>query len=171
MNIIKPTLEEVPEYYKPYIDACDETNLIEALTNGLNEAKELFSVIPENKQNYSYSEGKWTIKEVLIHINDTERVFGYRVMRFGRKDDTPLANFKENFYVSNSYANTRTLKSISCEFEAMRIANIELFKSLNETALNFTGTANKSKMTTRGVGWMIAGHAKHHYKIIKERYL
>lgn len=171
MIIIKPNPNEVPDFYKGYIDACIETDLIDALNNGLAEAAEFFKTIPPEKENYSYSEGKWTVKEVLIHIIDAERVFGYRALRFSRMDDTPLAMFKENFYIPNSNAAARNVASIQSEFEGLRIANIELFKGMNQRMLDFTGIANNNKMSAKAIGWMIAGHTKHHLKILKERYL
>lgn len=171
MIIIKPNPNEIPDFYKGYIEACIETDLIEALKNGLAETADLINSIPGEKENYAYAEGKWTVKEVLVHIIDAERVFGYRAMRFSRLDETPLAMFKENHYTPNSNAAARSILSIKKEFEGLRNSNIELFNGMNQQMLDFIGIANNSKMSVKAIGWMIAGHAKHHIKILKERYL
>lgn len=171
MTITKPNLNEVPDFYKGYIDECIEKDLIDALNNGLSEAVNLIKSIPAEKEDYSYTDGKWTVKEVLIHIIDAERVFGYRAMRFSRLDETPLAMFKENHYTPNSNAAARSILSIKKEFESLRNSNIEMFKGMNQQMLDFIGIANNNKMSSKAIGWMIAGHAKHHIKILKERYL
>ena len=171
MIIIKPNPNEVPDFYRGYIDSCIETDLIDALNNGLAEASEFINSIPGQKENYSYAEGKWTVKEVLIHIIDAERVFGYRAMRFSRLDETPLAMFKENHYTPNSNAAARDIPSIKKEFEGLRNSNIEMFKGMNQQMMDFIGIANNNKMSVKAIGWMIAGHTKHHIKVLREKYL
>jgi hypothetical protein len=169
--ITKPAPEAVPDFYKGYVNECSEDDLINSLEAGLSEAMGLISAITPDKENHCYADGKWTVKEVIAHIIDTERVFAYRALRFARKDDTPLSGFKENYYTPNSNAPARSLKSLGSEFENLRKSNIELFKGMTDDMLDFIGTANDNKMTAKAVGWMMAGHAKHHCKVLKEKYL
>lgn len=171
MKITKPAEESIPEYYRDYVAACKESDLIESLQNGLNEFIVMAGSIPYVKENYSYAEGKWSIKEVMLHIIDTERVFGYRALRFSRFDSTPLHNFHENDYAIHSNADNRTIISLQREFESLRISHIEMFNGMTNEMLDFVGNANKRNMSVCTIGWMMSGHAKHHVKVIYEKYL
>jgi len=127
--------------------------------------------IPEDKLYYRYDEGKWTIKEILVHIIDDERIYAYRALRFARKDSTELAGFDQENYAVNSGANKRSIESILHEFETVRKATISLFESFTDEALTSSGIANGNKVSVRALGYHIAGHEKHHVNIIRERYL
>lgn len=171
MKITKPSDDVTPQFYRGYISHCTEEDLIQSLTATLSEFKEIVSIISDEKQNYRYAEGKWSVKEVLLHMIDGERVFSYRALRFSRKDDTPLASFDENIYAPNSNAENRELVSINNEFEMLRLSNIEMFNGMTEDMLHFKGTANDNIMSACSLGWVMSGHLRHHCKVLKEKYL
>ncbi len=169
--IIKPSLKDAPEYYHYYFGLSTETDLMDALKNAMSDSLLLFSSVPKEKENYRYQPEKWTLKEVIGHIIDSERIFTYRALRFSRKDKTELLGFSENLFAPNSNAINRSIPEIAAEYKSVRLASIALFKYMNEEMLDFKGTANKVPLSSRCLGWMIAGHNVHHCKIIKERYL
>jgi uncharacterized damage-inducible protein DinB len=171
MIITKPNMEDVPVFYRSYVDSADETGMIDALNKSASDTVEVFRSVPAEKHNYSYEEGKWTVKEVLSHIIDGERVFAYRALRFSRKDPTPLPGFEENEYVPNSNAANRSMENLLTEYEQLRYSNIELFKGMDDNMLDFFGSANDQKMNARMTGWIIAGHNRHHNRVIREKYL
>ncbi|MCW5516689.1 DinB family protein [Muriicola sp. Z0-33] len=158
-------------YSQPYIDIVGEAELKELMSKQLNNFPQFIESLPDEKLQYAYAEGKWTILETLVHILDAERVFQYRALRFARKDDTPLPGFDQDIYVPSSMANQRTKKDIIEEYKAVRSSSIALFAPLNEEALHRFGTASGGKMTVAALGFMICGHQKHHRNIIRERYL
>jgi uncharacterized damage-inducible protein DinB len=127
--------------------------------------------LPEEKLLFKYAEGKWTIKEVLVHIIDDERIYAYRALRFARNDKTELPGFEQDPYAYYSYANQRTAESIVEEYEAVRLSTIALFNNLSDDAIARSGVANKNEVTVRALGYHIAGHELHHLNIIKTRYL
>lgn len=127
--------------------------------------------IPKSKRNYRYAEGKWTVKEVLQHIIDAERIFAYRALCFARKDATPLPGFEENDYAANSKADQRKWKDIVKEFEAVRRSTETLFGSFDDEQLDTAGTSSGKSNYVMAIGFIIAGHANHHIKVTKERYL
>ena len=121
--------------------------------------------------NYRYAEGKWSIKEILVHMMDGERVFCYRALRFARNDATELPGFEENDWVPNSNANNRKLRSIFREYAAVRSSTIELFSNMDKEMLNRSGVANGNPISVRSILFVIAGHELHHMRIILERYI
>jgi uncharacterized damage-inducible protein DinB len=129
------------------------------------------SNIPIEKLEYRYAEGKWTIKDLLLHLIDAERIFAYRALRIGRGDKTPLAGFEENGYVINANANSRSEESLLKEFELVRKSTLELFKNFTDEQLAYLGTSSDSIISVRAIGFIISGHQNHHIKIIQERYL
>ncbi len=171
MIIIKPKTEDIPDFYRGYISECKENDLIKSLRHGLDDFRTMIEIITPEKENYRYAEGKWSVKEVINHIIDGERVFSYRALRFSRMDNTPLAGFDENHYVPNTNAEARTLVSLRNEFEFLRLSNIELFNSMDSSMLDFEGNANDLKISARTNGWIIAGHAKHPCKVLEDKYL
>src|SRR4030095_469239 len=132
MIITKPKVEEIPRFYKEYVAECSEESLMEALQNGLDDFKKLLGNISADKENYRYAEGKWSVKEVINHMLDGERVFSYRALRFSRGDNTPLSGFDENLYVPNSNAEARRLSSLGKEFETLRLSIIEMYNGMTE---------------------------------------
>lgn len=167
----RPQTNEHPAYYTHYIGLVKGDNILKQLEDQVIDIQAIISEIPEEKESYAYAPGKWTIKEVLGHIIDTERIMAYRALRFARKDKTALPGFDENEYVANSDYNKRTLYDIAHEFAIVRESNLALFKHFNEEALDQRGTANNNEATVRAILFMIAGHANHHLNVIKTKYL
>ena len=162
---------EFAPFYKNYITELGEVDLIETLTDSHHLLIEIISKLPEDKLNYSYAKGKWTIKELLQHLIDTERILSYRALRFSRNDLTDIPGFNEDFYVKNSNGKTRSKKSLLNEFSLVRNSTIALFISFSDKMLTNIGTANNSEMSVRALGFVIAGHQTHHLKILQEKYL
>lgn len=167
----RPTENEFPAYYVPYVRHVPEGDLIEVLEKHLKETARLFNGMTEETGHFRYGEDKWTIKEVLGHMADTERVMSYRLLRVGRGDKTPLAGFDENLYVENAKTNRLSIQTILADFVAIRRATITLIQNMPEEAWENIGNANNMPVTTRAIAYIIAGHAIHHKKIITERYL
>lgn len=170
MAIEKPHPDTYPAYYSTYIDAVPENDLILALQNN---RKALYALILElmGKADYRYAEGKWTIKEVLLHMIDTERIFAYRALTFARGDKNVLPGYDENEYAKYYSADKRTLQQVYAELRVVRDATIHLFQSFDEEALLRSGIANGNPISVTALGYAIAGHANHHFRVIKERYL
>ena len=158
-------------YYQPYIAALGEADLMDTMRRQRNNFPEFMENIPDDKWQYAYAKGKWTIAEVLLHVIDAERVFQYRALRIARGDHTPLAGFDQDAYVPNSGAGKRSRESIIEEYRAVRQATISLFSTFDAEALNQRGTASKSEVNVAALGFIICGHQKHHRNIIRERYL
>ncbi len=169
--ILRPALEDSPVYYHYYFSIVKEEDLFKALNNLLSSTVSFIRSIPPEKENYKYADDKWTVKQVLSHIIDTERIFIYRALRFSRKDATALPGYDENTYAPNANCEHRTLAEMAYEFELVRRSTISLFQYMTDEMLDFKGTANKATVTPRSIGWMIAGHNVHHCRIIGERYL
>jgi len=167
----RPQQNEYPAYYQHYIDLVSGTNIIKALESQVLDVQALISEIPEEKENFVYAKDKWTIKQVIGHIIDTERILGYRAMRFARKDTTPLSGFDENKYVANANFNKQTLYNLAHEFAIVREANLALWKHFEEEELSQMGNANGIDVSVRAILYMIAGHATHHLNVIKTKYL
>lgn len=162
---------EFDSYYKNYINKASSDDIVEGLLSNLKTVVLFFKSIPDEKLEYRYAEGKWTIKEVLHHIIDTERIFSYRALRIAREDKTPLAGFEQDDYVVPAKSNERTLESLLDEFIAVRNATIILYKNFNESSLKHIGTASNASISVRAIGYIITGHENHHCEVIKERYL
>ena len=167
----RPIASEFPEYYVPYVNLVPEGDLLETLKEHLENTTALFESLSEENALQSYAPGKWSIKEVLGHMADTERIMSYRLLRIGRGDQTPLAGFNENDYIAESNFNELSNKQLLEDFTAVRKATITLINNMPEQAWKKTGFANNTPITTRALGYIIAGHALHHLKIINERYL
>lgn len=127
--------------------------------------------IPMEKHNYRYDSGKWTIKEIIQHLIDCERIFAYRALRFSRNDKTELPGFDQDSYVANSDANQRHLKDLLMEFSLVRHTTLALFKSFSDEILLRSGTATGFNVSVRALGFIIVAHQEHHKKIFTERYL
>jgi uncharacterized damage-inducible protein DinB len=171
MNLSQLNENEYNPHYKHYISELGNVDLFEILTDSSEELLETVKDLSEEKWVFRYDEGKWSIKELLQHLIDTERIMSYRALRFSRNDATELQGFDENWYVDNSNGNDRNFNDLVEEFTCTRRASISLFKSFTHEMLTLSGTANGSDVTVRALGFIIAGHQVHHLKIIKERYL
>ena len=164
-------LETVPSFYKNYVKQIEETDLLQALRVSGHRCLELVHSIPEEKVDFRYADGKWTIRELLCHIIDAERIFTYRALRFARNDKTDLAGFEENDYAPQANASGRIVQKIAAEMAHLRSATIDLFESFTPEMLIRKGTANKNELSVIVLGFIIAGHETHHCNILKERYL
>ena len=167
----KPDPESYATYYQVYVNELAGEDLIKALTDGYHDFRKLVSAVSEERLNYSYAEGKWTIKEVLLHVMDAERIFAYRALRFARKDNNALLGFDDDEYAMNSDAAARSGQSIIDEYSALRLSTIELFKNMSNDMYQREGVASGNPMTVSALGYIIAGHEVHHLRVIRERYL
>lgn len=167
----RPKQYEYPEYYVPYVSLVPEGDLLTILKENLKKAVALFEDISEADEHFRYEPGKWSIKGVLAHITDTERVMSYRLLRMGRGDQTPLAGFNQEQFVQGSQAENLQLKNILADFVATRKATITLMENMPESAWENKGYANNTEVTTRAVAYILAGHEMHHRNILTERYL
>jgi len=167
-----PNNEYAP-FYGPYIEALakSDKSILENLENTHTQFVNLLKDLPEEKQLFRYTAGKWTIKELIQHIIDSERILSYRALRFARGDKTDLPGFDEEEYVLNSEGNDREYMDLLEEFSLVRKSSILLYKSFDEKALPRIGKANGSVMSVRALGYIISGHLQHHLNIIRERYL
>lgn len=170
-SIARPVQSEYFEYYDKYVQLVPPGDLLDQYRRVHEQTQNFISSLNEDRLNYRYAEGKWTIKEILIHLADGERVFGYRALRFARKDPTPLSGFDENLWAPHSRAADRKITDILREFSAVRNASIELFQSFDEETLKRKGTANNKEISVRALAYIILGHELHHINVIKERYL
>jgi uncharacterized damage-inducible protein DinB len=171
-TIEKPKDGEFPPYANMYIQLLpDDGLLLIHLRNNFIAIKELIVSLPEEKLTYRYAKEKWSIKEILVHIIDDERIYAYRALRFARNDKTELPGFEQDDYALSSQANERSIENIFGEYGAVRDATIALFNGLPEDAFLRVGTANNNKATVRALAYHIAGHELHHVNIIKEKYL
>lgn len=163
---------EYNAYYAYYIGLVPKNEtLLEALASGRDECIRFFRGIDEHKLDFRYAEGKWTPKEILLHVIDAERVFSYRALRFARKDTTPVQGFNQDDYVKPSKAYSRSLDSLLNEYQSVREATITLFNTMDSEMLESVGVASGSNLSARAAGFIVAGHDRSHIHIIKERYL
>ena len=167
----RPLIESVPGYFKQYVENVKDMDMLDALRGASKTMSSVLKSIPESKGDYRYAEGKWSIKESLVHIMDVERVMAYRAMRFARNDKTDLPGFDENAYAPESNVGASTIADLAGEMERLRLSTIDLFGSFSSEMLNREGTANKNKISVLNLGYIIAGHDIHHQKLLLERYL
>jgi hypothetical protein len=168
----KPNPNEYAPHYQPYISLVEERDFSELFILNKKNVATFFKSIPEEKYDYRYAENKWTIKQVILHIIDTERVFSYRALVCARGDRNPLPFMDENKYAENAIVSNRTMKSLIAEFEIVRESSIPLFDTITEDQSKFVGTiGGKYDITARALGYLMIGHALPHINIIKERYL
>ncbi|MCW3119506.1 MAG: DinB family protein [Chitinophagaceae bacterium] len=167
----RPDLSAVPAFYHNYINQVPQDDLMAAFKEENDAFIKFLEAIPTSKQDYRYATGKWTIKELLQHIIDAERIFDYRALRFARKDATPLSGFDENKYAAVSNAARRDWNELVEEFKVVRKASAFLFGSFDEEQLSATGISSNHSISVLALGYIVIGHTIHHEKIIKERYL
>ncbi|CAM3716872.1 DinB family protein [Flavobacterium chungbukense] len=171
MNVSDILENEYAGHFGTYIKQAGEGKLLEELEISLHEFIRFVQNIPMDKFDYRYAEGKWTIKEIIQHVIDTERIFAYRALRFSRNDKTPLPSFEEQDYADNSDANARSIQDLLTEFSAVRHSNLLFYKSLSDEQLKRIGTASNNQISVCALGFVIIGHQKHHQKVFEERYL
>ena len=166
----KPEANESAVFYHKYISLVEGDSIKEIVGNYAFNLQEFYNSLPDNKADFAYAENKWTLKQVLQHITDAERIFAYRALRISRKDATPLASFDENLYVQNGFANTRALSALKQEFNSVRAATDIFLLSLNDEQIKRTGTASSYPISVNALAYVIYGHLLHHKNIFKERY-
>ncbi len=157
-------------YYQQYIDKVGNAVLLDVLQKQLDNFPKFIASIPEDKMNFSYAEGKWTVAMALQHIIDTERVFQYRALRFSRNDKTALPGFDQDLFVAEVDVSDKTKSGIIEEYSVTRNATISLFKSFNTETLKKYGIASNAPSSVASLGFIICGHQRHHRDIIRERY-
>jgi uncharacterized damage-inducible protein DinB len=163
--------EYIPDVLQ-YIRLVPEDGLVlEHLLKNFEIAKGLLQSLPEEKLLYRYANGKWTIKEIVQHISDDERIYAYRALRFARNDTTELPGFDQDDFTQYSDANSRNINDLLDELYTVRLGTISLFKGLNDESLLRIGTANENKMSVRAIVYHIAGHEQWHINIIRRHYL
>jgi len=171
-TISRPEPSEYVPYYQTYISKVPpKGDLLTVLEDQRRETQHLLAGLADAKALHRYAPGKWSIKEVVGHVTDTERVFGYRALVFGRADESPLPGFDEKSWVPAGRFDARPLKDLAAELDAVRRGTIALFSGLDTDALGRRGTANNNPISVRALGWIIAGHERHHVAIVRERYL
>jgi hypothetical protein len=158
-------------YYKQYIDLTTDRAITDVLDFGMLQTVHFFDELPESKHGFAYAEGKWTPKEILLHLIDTERVFTYRALTFARSENSELPGFDQDAFVANSRANTATMEDLIKEYTANRIATIALFKSFSENELLRKGTANGGPLSVAAAGYIMCGHEVHHCNVLKVLYM
>lgn len=170
-TVHRPAEGEFAPFYAGYISKVKGDDVLPELHRQLVETAAFIRNFPVDRQDFRYAEGKWTPREVFLHILDAERVFAYRALRFARGDANALSGFEQNDYVPESNADARSLESIAGEYEAVRKATIYLLESLTEAQTQRSGPANNREVSVRALAFIIAGHETHHVAILRERYL
>jgi uncharacterized damage-inducible protein DinB len=173
MNVIpKPQPGEYAPYAVMYVALLpDDGQVLEHLRDNLETTKASIRTFSEERLSTPHKLGEWTIKEILVHVSDTERIFAYRALCFARQDPTPLSSFDQNAYVPVSCANTRKIDAILEEYAAVRMATLTLLESFEEVVYARTGIASENRVSVRALAYMIAGHEQHHMNSIRENYL
>lgn len=169
--ISKPAADEYAPYFQSYINRVGDQDLFKLLNSQILSLQSLVSEISEEQENFRYADGKWTIKEVIGHILDTERIMAYRALCIARGDKTSFPGFDENEYVKHANFAHRSLYDLVHEFAITREANLQLFKSFDQVAINQVGLANNNKVSVRALLYIIAGHYLHHVEVIRAKYL
>lgn len=162
--------EECPAYFNAYLALVDE-NILKEMEQQLISYPSFIGQIPKDKETYRYAPEKWTIKEVIGHITDTERILANRALRIARNDQTPIPGFDENAYVVATVFNAKEIRHLIEGFIAVRQSNISLLKSLRDDELRRVGTASGKAVSSRALFYFMVGHLRHHENLIKERYL
>jgi uncharacterized damage-inducible protein DinB len=167
----RPAPTEHAPYYGAYIGLVPDGDVLATLRAQHDETQSLLRGIAEARGDHRYAEGKWSIREAIGHMIDTERVFSYRAMSFARGDETHLPSFDENAWVANAFLGERSLASLADEFQVVRAATLAFLSSCNAVEWDRVGKASIAQMSVRAAAWVIAGHERHHLGILRTRYL
>ena len=171
MIVRKPDETTLSEYYRSYMKYVPGDDVLAALISQQTELKNFFGSIPKEKETFAYAPGKWTIRELLGHLCDTERILSYRALRISRNDTTPLPGFEENDYAREANYKSRNLDDILQELLAVRETTIQLYSHMDEAWFDRSAIVNNTKQTVRALLFFTVGHAAHHSAIVAERYL
>ncbi len=167
----RPQLQDYPAAFHGYISQTDQLSPTEELINQFDSTLEFLKQVPSSKYEFAYALNKWTLKELLQHVIDCERIFCYRALSIARCEKQALPGFEESDYVANSFANCRSWVDMCNEFSVVREGSILLFRSFSEEVLQRSGISNDNTINVNSLGFAIAGHTKHHMNVISERYL
>jgi len=170
-TIPRPDATEYAPFYGTYVGKVPDGDLLELLERQRREAQNVLAGLEEQQALHRYPHGKWSIKEAVGHLMDSERVFCYHALRFARADEKPLQGFDEKAWVPAGSFDARPLADLAAELDAVRRATIALFGGFDAAALARKGTANNNEVTVRALAWIVAGHERHHVAILRERYL
>ncbi|GLH72122.1 hypothetical protein GETHLI_06240 [Geothrix limicola] len=171
MTLTRPQPGEYSEGYAPYIAAAPEGDPLALLQAQADEVAKLFAGISEAQGAYKYAPGKWSLKDLIQHLSDGERIFAYRCLRIGRGDTTPLPGWEENDYAATAQADARSLADLLADFQAARAATLTMFRGMPDAAWGNQGTTNNRSITARCIPYICLGHVAHHLTVIRERYL
>jgi hypothetical protein len=167
----RPDINRIPSFYHNYVNLVKHNDLQDALSEHVTELNSILSTVTAEKWDYKYAEEKWSVKELVQHIIDTERIFNYRALCFARGDRNELPGFDENLYAANSNAAKRSTEDLINELLVVQKSTKFLFESFTEEQLQLVGIANKNPISVLAIGFITVGHAKHHVNILNERYL
>lgn len=167
----RPSPDEFAPFYAGYIARVPDNDIVATLESQISESCTFLRSLPESVGDHRYAPGKWSIRQVIGHMADAERVFAYRALRFSRADETPVEGFDENSYVANASFDRRSLDDLTGEFEHIRKASVHMFGSLDEAAMAKRGVANGLEISVRALAFILAGHETHHVEILRARYL
>jgi len=168
---IRPATDEFLPYYSRYIQRVPEGDVVTTLSSQIGETLALLRGLPESVATYRYAPDKWSVNEMVGHVIDTEKIFGYRALRFARGDRTPIPGYEQDDYVRGSSANSYPLSELADELETVRKATLYFFRHLDDEAWSRRGTANNAEVSVRALAYIIAGHELHHREMLRSRYL
>jgi hypothetical protein len=167
----RPAPGEVADYYRGYVELAEGGDVLALLERGVRETLDLLERLGEARGEHRYAPGKWSVKEVVGHVIDAERVFAYRALRMARGDTTPLPSFDQDLFVARAGFDRRTLADLGAELAHLRAADLCLFRSLEPAAWERTGMASDRPFVVCAFPWILAGHETHHRRVLAERYL
>jgi hypothetical protein len=167
----RPTSADYAPYYEKYVALVADGDIVKSLQTQMQDTLSLVRSLTSEQADSRYAPDKWTVKELLGHLVDAERIFSYRALRFARGDENPLAGFDQEPYVQNGNFANRTLEDLAGEFEHLRLSNILLFRSLDEAAWKRRGVASDNEVSVKALAYIMAGHELHHMGILRTRYL
>ncbi|MGL6269497.1 MAG: DinB family protein [Chitinophagaceae bacterium] len=166
----RPSNEQYPPFYETYVKLVQEENLLTAFSNSFQQLKQDLSLIGIDKAEYAYAPGKWTVKQLLQHAIDTERIFGYRALCISRTEHQSLPGFDENVYAEKANAKNRHLKDLKEEMLTLRLSTIQLFQSFDTEMINRSGLSNQKTISVLALGYIIIGHWRHHAGVLQDKY-
>lgn len=167
---IRPAATEFPPFYAGYVASVPEGDIVTILGQAGEELASALATIPEAQGGYRYAEGKWTIRTLIGHVIDTERVFSYRALRLARGDATPLPGFEENDFARSAGSDARTVEDLAAELRIVRDGTVRLFQSFPDDAWARAGIVNNREVSVRALAYITAGHGIHHLRVLRERY-
>ena len=171
MNAVaRPQSDEYASHFEKYVSRVPEDDILSVLERQFAETRELFAAIDETKAAHRYAEGKWSVKEVIGHVVDSERVFGYRAMAIARGEQQPLPGFDEKTYSENASYDSWSMKDVAEQYAYTRQSTILLLRNLSEEAWLRRGTASGFPVSVRALAWVMVGHERHHLSVLRERY-